>query len=1638
MVQHFSSKLSHFAPSFRPPQPTFSFTRNAFPPAPPPPGPSAYGSANALKENQNHAPGQGAHGNAGAGGGNKWHAGRAPGWGFQPHTRLVAQPPANPDPNSRLNDEEDLEAALSRSHFLSNHTPTFPTRRSSVSLDSLPSAPLLNADEAGLSSVRLSSVEMQERYRLAFSRGEKTPEVKEMEIEADEMDLGPRRVTRSNSRGRSASVAGARFLSVSSTNVGQARALSSTRQLPQQQARGVHSSAAASVTEPAPSAATPFSINSSPPTPTVPRVRRKSTSAVDASLPPNERSSPPIADLSKVQFRSHVPVGRPPSNSPNDRNRLHALGNATTHQDPAIEALHAARRSGNYSAAERAVRSYRAVESSWSTTSHNLAMDALLSTRPKGSTITPILELYNHLFSRDNLKPTVKSYDLIIKAFVAKDRDNADQQRYLENRITKKKSAMAALGKWADGIDGNDFALDSVRNSFLSLALARGCRTNEHCQLKEVEALEVLKGEDYFTPALQIYTALGRTGDAFKASLVNQLLGRASLRNRVDVALALFGRLEKSPLQRPNRLSYQHLLTLYSREKDAEGVMTVFEAYLDARRNGLPTEPVTSHVERNIRLGGAKKHNHTTEATWAKVTIPSETSTRYPQGDAAIWSAAIDGLFECGQTVEGVALLDRLLAAQVSPETLSPGYPEATHFAIFNAVVRGFLKNGDAQSAKIWFDKVTDPGHSTAPRRDFYESAIYAILSREDAEPMVPFLFHIYRQLLALAGPGYTVSMAEFVSVTDYALVAVNGSKDEGFKKATLAAIVELRSTFKAAVQQGFHDDGFGPKDPFSSGFLTRLISAFGTAGNYSESVKLVKELSSTIKAVQSKQYSQETWALKGTRPLPAALGHEPIIGSNGRIIFSAVAIIPGLPRPTLRQAITVTQAGRRLVDPLGWDLPFALEHCVVERYLAERAEAQGNFSALGLSPEQWFEVVRSFAAVAAHQARGISPLFDFPGFEPIVDDFFSSGVKFEEGNNNAYGELAKTLGNAGFAKQRITAIVSVLDPWMAKAIEQGLPLEDAISESGITASVAAESFAAPLSQADAQSIAEVESVADTIVETVSPSSRLSSAPSATTPITPPPSSPPTYLRDLPETPATSAGALDSHVSDRVSDLAYQHKLQLAFKYSVEQSQLGKFAHPEAICLIIDGLGREGGKMDQVRQLYLVAYDALALVSSGPEAQSHAWWALENHMIVALAQAGLLDEVAIHRLRLLHSGMAPSADAYAAMILNMKETTNDAAVALELFEESQRHGVAANVYLFNTLISKLSRARRAREALEYFDLMKESGVVPTSITYGAIINACCKTGDDVSAEMLFKEMVEAPGFRARVPPYNTMIQFYTQTKPDRERALAFYDAMRAKAVVPTGHTYKLLLDAYGSVGVPDGPSLGAIFAALVKDRNVTVTGAHWASLINSWGSVSKDLERARSIFNSIATHPSTTANSNLPDAVVYEALLNACIANGRSDLCNEYLQDMKNKGIHITAYVANTVIKAYIAQGDIAAARTFFESMTDPPVGVAAPGNKATDRHPKHHHQAGQTPVALADEPIYREPSSYEIMIRSEIEAGEMGRAAALLSRVEERAFPEAVVNRLRHLLTEHGLEPAAVPTTSSPSPSATTPSPSP
>ncbi|KAI7938278.1 hypothetical protein MJO28_015198 [Puccinia striiformis f. sp. tritici] len=498
-------------------------------------------------------------------------------------------------------------------------------------------------------------------------------------------------------------------------------------------------------------------------------------------------------------------------------------------------------------------------------------------------------------------------------------------------------------------------------------------------------------------------------------------------------------------------------------------------------------------------------------------------------------------------------------------------------------------------------------------------------------------------------------------------------------------------------------------------------------------------------------------------------------------------------------------------------------------------------------------------------------------------------------------------------------------------------------------------------------------------------------------------------------------------------DLNELEKLHTAVHQSTLQ---GHYLSADASSALIETFGRHR-QLERLREMYVNAHVALASLDSGTTndqaLRSVSWSRVEDRMIIGLAYCGLLDEVSIHKNRLLQSGASPSADAYAAMIQHAHETTDDASMALGYFEEAIQNRVVPNTFLCNTIISKLSKARRSGEALEVFEYMKQSNLPRNSVTFGAIINACSKTGDELKAEELFKEMIRSKNFKPRIPPFNTMIQLFTQNvkQPNRQKVLYYYDLMVKYDLPPSDHTYNLLMQAYGLIEPCDTVAMEKVFQRACADRNVQITGAHWSTLINVKGNVSKDLEGTIKLFDQISQHPNNYQKSRraggelmnkLPDAICYEALFNVFLAFKRADLVPQYVERIKNEGIHMTAYVVNTLMKVYASSGQIDTARELFESLVDPPPGHPGLFNHPT---PSPSPPPSSSPTTLVNtpssnvnssvgkigDPIYREPSCYETIIRIEFGLGNLEQVKNLVDRLEGRGYPKAIVNRIKKLV---------------------------
>lgn len=426
-------------------------------------------------------------------------------------------------------------------------------------------------------------------------------------------------------------------------------------------------------------------------------------------------------------------------------------------------------------------------------------------------------------------------------------------------------------------------------------------------------------------------------------------------------------------------------------------------------------------------------------------------------------------------------------------------------------------------------------------------------------------------------------------------------------------------------------------------------------------------------------------------------------------------------------------------------------------------ADARAKVSAgkdLELSPDGWFRLAGCFAAIRGPQlAEGEWDeameryLSDVAELRSDKGDYLAA---FDTPPPTFNGLVKNVLDRFGSDRTRI-----MLKPFGDQNVEEAITRvlteerESAEMMSPESSELAADSASA--SAFDMTSQSEIFSIPPTSA----------SESSMTPPYSPQPPSQHTLHVDL----GLSVN-VDKHTARNppLTPLQAYHQVRKALTMS------NAVPHIDALSRLISSLGRIGEEA-KVQELYNLCQ--VVLSSAVPQNQQAAGWRnVEDAMLNASCFLGHLEQAGAHRARIVQSGMAPSADAYATMIASSKDTTDDALVARELFDESQALGVRPNLYLYNTIISKLSKARKAEVALELFGHMKEAGIRPSSVTYGAVIvseiqiaflylhgvvrwfcdayhwqNACCRVGDSESAETLFAEMASQPNFKPRVPPF---------------------------------------------------------------------------------------------------------------------------------------------------------------------------------------------------------------------------------------------------------------------------------------------
>ena len=385
-----------------------------------------------------------------------------------------------------------------------------------------------------------------------------------------------------------------------------------------------------------------------------------------------------------------------------------------------------------------------------------------------------------------------------------------------------------------------------------------------------------------------------------------------------------------------------------------------------------------------------------------------------------------------------------------------------------------------------------------------------------------------------------------------------------------------------------------------------------------------------------------------------------------------------------------------------------------------------------------------------------------------------------------------------------------------------------------------------------------------------------------------------------------------------------------------------------------------------IHEIFGMAQSDVPLVPEYPSVKA-GWIPIIDAMVAAFLTVGDRKAAAKYHQDLLNMGAAPSANTFGIYITTLEGTFDEATEAVKIFQRALSEGVEPSVFLYNAVIGKLGKARRIDDCLLYFGDMQAKNIRPSSVTYGTLVNALCRTSEERFAEEMFDEMESMPNYRPRAAPYNSIIQYFLNTKRDRSKVLAYYERMKMRGIKPTSHTYKLLIEANASLEPVNLSAAEAIMEEM-KAAGIQPEAVHYGTLIHAKGCVMHDMEAARVTFDSVLADGSIRITDNL-----YQNLLESMVANHLVAETDAVVNDMRVRRVNMTPYIANTLIHGWAGESQISKAKSIYESL-------------GRER---------------------REPSTYEAMTRAYLAGGDQEGARTVVREMLSKGYPAAVAEKV-------------------------------
>lgn len=186
-------------------------------------------------------------------------------------------------------------------------------------------------------------------------------------------------------------------------------------------------------------------------------------------------------------------------------------------------------------------------------------------------------------------------------------------------------------------------------------------------------------------------------------------------------------------------------------------------------------------------------------------------------------------------------------------------------------------------------------------------------------------------------------------------------------------------------------------------------------------------------------------------------------------------------------------------------------------------------------------------------------------------------------------------------------------------------------------------------------------------------------------------------------------------------------------------------------------------------------------------------------MIDACAKVGNLERAEHWHDRMLERGIAPNAHSYSAIIhaCAKRGGPGGAEAAEQWLDRSERAGVVNDVVVYSSVIDACSKAGDAERGMEVFRRMRDKGLKPHIVAYGALARPYGYRGDWIKVESIAQSMA-ADGVKTNDYFVYAQLLAYAVARPRQgQRAEACFRSAVASGVRANDHVVGVLSRAVG-------------------------------------------------------------------------------------------------------------------------------------------------------------------------------------------------------------------------------------------------